>query len=262
MVNLLDIREAGFSYDGKQTIFDRVTFSIKPGEIFCILGPNGIGKSTLLRCLGGLLTLQTGSITLQGQGIHAIGRKELGKQIGFIPQGHQPAFPYSVKEFVLMGRAPYIPIYAMPAEEDHRIAEQAIRSIGLVHLMEKSYTEISGGERQMALFARVLAQNPQLLLLDEPTSHLDLRNQLNTLTLIETLCRQGLTAVLTTHLPDQALLLNATVAIMKDRTFMAVGPAREVITVENLKAAYGIDVQILSSADGRARACVPVKHSA
>jgi iron complex transport system ATP-binding protein len=147
----------------------------------------------------------------------------------------------------------------MPGPADHALAEKAIHSIGTQDLTDKPYAAISGGERQMALFARVLAQNPQLLLLDEPTSHLDLRNQLHTLTLIETLCRQGMAAVLTTHLPDQALLLDATVAIMKDQTFMAVGPARQVITVENLKAAYGIDVQILTSADGQTRACVPVK---
>jgi iron complex transport system ATP-binding protein len=261
MVNLLDIQEASFSYDGKRDIFNRVTLSIKPGEIFCILGPNGIGKSTLLRCLGGLLNLRSGLIRFKDRSIASISRNELGKKIGFIPQGHQPAFPYSVKEFVLMGRAPYIPIYAMPGPEDHHLAEEAIRSIGIQTLMDKPYTAISGGERQMVMFARVLTQNPQLLLLDEPTSHLDLRNQLHTLTLIETLCRQGITAVLTTPLPDQALLLDATVAIMKDQTFMAIGPAQQVITPQNLKAAYGIDVQILTSTDGRIRACVPVKAS-
>ncbi|MBU2511618.1 ABC transporter ATP-binding protein [bacterium] len=261
MVNLLEIREACFSYNKKQLIFNNITFSIKPGEIFCILGPNGTGKSTLLRCLGGLLALQGGSIVMQGQSINDIGKNELGKKIGFIPQGHQPAFPYSVREFVLMGRAPYIPIYGQPGKKDHRISEQAIRSIGISHLMDKPYTEISGGERQMVMFARVLTQNPQLLLLDEPTSHLDLRNQFHTLNLIENLCRQGMTAVLTTHLPDQALLLNATVAIMKDRSFIAVGPAQQVITAQNLRNAYGIDVKIISSNDGRIRACVPIKNS-
>ena len=261
MVNLLEVKNASFSYGEKKPIFKDITFSIKPGEIFCILGPNGTGKSTLLRCLGNLLALKNGKITVKGEDILDIGRKELGKKIGYIPQGHQPAFPYLVKEFVLMGRAPYIPLYGLPGRRDHRLAEQSLHSIGIYHLMNKPYTEISGGERQMVMFARVLTQNPQLLLLDEPTSHLDLRNQFRTLSVIEDLCRQGMTAVLTTHLPDQALLLNATVAIMKDQSFIAVGPAQEVITAENLRTAYGIDVQILISDDGQNCACVPIRSS-
>ena len=261
MVNILEVERACFSYSHKQIIFSDVTFSVKPGEIFCILGPNGIGKSTLLRCLGGLLSLQKGSITLQGSSIKTIGRKELGKKIGFIAQGHQPAFPYSVREFVLMGRSPYIPLYGTPRKEDHLISERAIDSLGITHLIDKPYTEISGGERQMVIFARVLAQNPQILLMDEPTSHLDLCNQLYTLTLVEELCRKGMSAILTTHLPDQALLLNATVAIMKDQSFIAIGPAQQVVTAQNLSAAYGIEVEIISGNDGQIRACVPVKNS-
>jgi iron complex transport system ATP-binding protein len=256
---LLDVRNASFSYEKTRPIFNDISFALEEGDVFCILGPNGIGKSTLIRCLARLLPLSSGTILFDGHDISRMNRRATAKNIGFIPQIHTPAFSYSVFDFVLMGRSPYISLFSLPKEEDITIAEAALSTVGITTLKDKIYTQISGGEQQLVLFARVLAQEPRLLLLDEPTSHLDLANQMYILELIDRLAGKGLTTIMTTHIPDHACRLAHRAAIMKDRKFLVAGEVSDVITEENLQKAYGIPVKMVSVEGTGQKVCVPLK---
>ncbi|MCW4010372.1 MAG: ABC transporter ATP-binding protein [Candidatus Bathyarchaeota archaeon] len=254
---MLKVDDVAFSYDGKKKVFENISFSLKQGEVLCILGPNGSGKSTLLRCLNSLLTLNNGNISLNGKDMTRMSRKELAAQLGFLPQIHVSTFPFSVLEVAVMGRAPHLGLAESPSEKDYALAKENLELLGISPLADKPYTQISGGERQLALIAMVLTQKPRILLLDEPTSHLDFGNQIRMLELIKKLSTKGFSIVLTTHFPDHAFHLSSTVAIINKGTFMAAGPADTVITEENLKRIYGIDVQIAYV--NSSKICVPAK---
>ena len=250
MKECLEVSNATFSYDGRRNIFEDVSFSLHPGEVFCILGPNGTGKSTLLRCLCNLYRLKAGSIRIDGTDIATLGPARLARKIGFIPQIHTPTFPYTVLQVVLMGRTPHLNMLASPSDEDHAKAEKALETAGITYLMDKPYTELSGGQMQLVLMARVLAQEPEILLLDEPTSHLDVGNQMRTITMVKRLSEQGLSVVMTSHFPDHAFLGTNTVGIMKDGHFVAMGKADDVVTEQNLREIYGVPIRIVSLGDG------------
>jgi iron complex transport system ATP-binding protein len=256
----LDIREASFGYDSKN-IFEGLSFSVRDGDVFCILGPNGCGKTTLLRCLAGTLKLKQGEILLDGKSTLDIKRNEFATLLGYIPQEHLPSFPFTVLQMVLMGRAPYLNAFSSPSKKDVFIAEEAINKIGISYLKDKRYTEISGGEKQLALMARVLTQQPKILLIDEPTSHLDFKNQTLILRMITKLSQEGLSIIMSSHFPNHAFSFSSKVALMNNRTFIAVGNPEEVVTEENLEATYGIPVRIFSVIDTKSgddiRFCVP-----
>jgi iron complex transport system ATP-binding protein len=258
----LEVNNATFSYDGKKNIFENISFSVDKGDVFCILGPNGTGKSTLLRCLCNLYKLNAGSITIDGKVIAHMGTAQLAKKIGFIPQIHTPTFPYTVLEVVIMGRTPHLNMLATPSDKDYRIAEDAIKTIGIESITDKPYTELSGGQMQMVLFARILAQEPEILLLDEPTSHLDIANQIHTIEVVKMLADQGLTLIMTTHFPDHAFMSSNKVGIMKDGSFIEMGNAEDVVTEENLKKAYGTDIRILQlGGEINRKITVPMMHA-
>ncbi|MBN1245953.1 ABC transporter ATP-binding protein [Candidatus Bathyarchaeota archaeon] len=254
---LLQVEEVKFSYDGKKNVFENISFSVKEGEIFCILGPNGSGKSTLLKCIDNLLSLNSGRVSFDGKDLVSMSRKDLATYAGFLPQLHVSTFPFSVAEVAVMGRSPHLSLAASPSVKDYALAEANLRMLGIEHLADKPYTNISGGERQLALIAMVLTQQPRFLLLDEPTSHLDFGNQIRMLNLIRTLSQKGLSIILTTHFPDHAFHLSSTVAMMNEGAFMAVGNADDIITEKNLKKIYGINVQIAYV--NSSKVCVPVK---
>ncbi len=246
----LEVSGATFSYDGKRNIFNDISFTVDKGEVFCILGPNGTGKSTLLRCLCNLYKLSNGRITVDGHDIVSMNQAMLARKIGFIPQIHTPTFPYSVLDVVLMGRAPHLNMLAMPSEKDYRIAEDAIKTVNIEYIRDMPYTELSGGQMQMVLFARVLAQEPEILLLDEPTSHLDVANQIHTIEIVKKLADKGLSLIMTSHFPDHAFISSNKVGIMKGGSFIAMGNADDVITEENLKKAYGADIKVVYLGEG------------
>lgn len=241
----LEVKNATFSYDGKRNIFEDISFSVGPGDVFCILGPNGTGKSTLLRCLCNLYELKAGSVCIDGMDITSYSPKKLAKKIGFIPQIHTPTFPYSVLQVVMMGRTPHLNTFATPSHDDMEIALEALRTVNIEHIKDKPYTELSGGQMQLVLMARVLAQEPDILLLDEPTSHLDVGNQISTIEMIRKLSRKGLSMVMTSHFPDHTFLSSSRVGIMKDKKFLAIGEADEVVTEENLQETYGVPIKIV-----------------
>ncbi len=181
------------------------------------------------------------------------------KKIGFIPQIHTPTFPYTVLQVVLMGRTPHLNMIALPSESDYRIAENAIRTVNIEYIRDVPYTELSGGQMQLVLMARVLAQEPEILLLDEPTSHLDVGNQIRVIEMVKMLAARGLSVVMTSHFPDHAFLAANRVGILKDKSFIAMGDADEVVTEQNLKATYGVDMRIVyMGGDINRKIAVPV----
>jgi len=256
----LEVSNATYHYEtDKTTGFNDISFTLGDGEVMSILGPNGCGKTTLLKCINGLFRIQGGNITVNNRDLSHLPRNDVAKEIGYIPQLHQPAFPFTVLDVVLVGRAPYLGMLESPKAKDIEIAVQAIDKMGITHLIDKPYTQISGGERQLVIFARVLAQQPSLLLLDEPTSHLDFGNQARLLELIQKLAATGLPIIMTSHFPDHAFLVSSKVALMKKGEFISFGKPDEVITDVNLEKVYNIRVKVinLDSCINR-KICVPL----
>lgn len=258
-MKLVEVEDASFSYDkDSENVFEDISFSIEKGDVLCVLGPNGTGKTTLIKTLNGLHKVNKGNVYLNGKNIKELSFNDIAKLVGYIPQGHVPSFPFKVFDVVLMGRSPYINLSSSPKEEDKKIALNALKTLGIENLKDKSYTNLSGGERQLIFLARVLAQEPDLLILDEPTNHLDFGNQIKLLEIIKQLSKIGLAVIMSSHYPDHAFLAATKVAIMKNKKFLAFGTPEDVLTKENLKKAYDINVKLIELEDNR-RICVPLE---
>lgn len=243
---IYEINNLTFTYPGtERRVLDRASLSLKKGEILCILGPNGAGKTTLLNCMAGLLASQEGEIRLCGRDIRQMSGKETAALVGYVPQVHTPAFDYTVADFVLMGSAPRVGMFAKPGETETIRAKEAMKQMGILHLADRSYMEISGGERQQALIARAIVQEPEVILFDEPTAHLDYGNQHRVLKMIKEMSRQGFSIVITTHNPDHALLLDDHAAIVKKTGTIISGKSSEIITEKTLCEVYGIDLKLI-----------------
>lgn len=241
---LLEVKNVSFAYEGASELFHEISFAVEPGEVLCILGPNGVGKTTLLNCLGNLITPTAGEIHLDGKDMKTMKAREVAMRIGFVPQLIIPTFAYEVISYVVTGCAPRIGTFEKPKKEQYEIARDAILQMKLPHLTHKFYTEISGGERQQVSIARALAQHPKVLLMDEPTAHLDYGNQIKVLKIIKQLSEQGFATVLTTHNPDHALLLGGKVAAITPRGDFVFGDSKEIIRDAFLSDLYGIELQI------------------
>ena len=200
----------------------------------------------------------SGEILINGENMKKLSFREISRHIGYIPQSHVPSFPFKVFDGGLMGRAPYLNLTDSPKDEDVKIAEEALKTLGIENLKDKEYTNLSGGERQLVFLARVLCQKPDILILDEPTSHLDFGNQIKLLEIIDNLSKSGLAIIMSSHFPDHALLSSTKVAIMKNKKFIDFGEPDDVVTEENLKKAYSIDVKLMELDDKR-KVCVPMK---
>ncbi len=257
MKSHVKVVDASFAYNGSGNVFENINFSIEKGEVLCILGPNGTGKTTLIKCLNRILKLNSGDIFLKGENIYSLNSKDLARQIGYIPQGHRPVFPFKVLDVVLMGRAPHLTSLSSPSENDLVIAQKALKKLNIDHMTDKPYTELSGGEKQLVFFARILTQKPDVLLLDEPTSHLDFGNQMRTLNIIDKMAEDEFTVVMSSHFPDHAFISADKVAIMKDCHIIDYGTPNEVITEKNLEKAYNIGVKIMDLEEER-KICIPL----
>ena len=255
---MLHAEDLSFQYStASRPVFSQVALEAEEGQICCILGPNGTGKSTLIKCLAGLLAPATGHITLQGRNLATLTEKKRAQVLAYVPQSHQGVFAFTVRDVVLMGRTPHLGLLAAPGKEDRRIASEALNQLGIEHLADKSYTAISGGERQLVLFARVLAQQPRLLLLDEPTSHLDLGNMVRMLALIRLLASHGITIIMTSHFPDHAFLLADQVIVMRAGQLLGAGKPGDILSDALLSQTYGTAVQLAQVPD-YGMTCVPL----
>jgi iron complex transport system ATP-binding protein len=239
-------------------ILTDIDLEVAAGDILSILGPNGAGKSTLVQCLLGLLHPETGSVRLSGDDVARLTRLEIARRIAYVPQSAQTAFSFEAAHMVLTGRSVHIGGMGAPSQKDRQIAEDSMRSVGILHLRRRLFTELSGGERQLVLIARAIAQETPVIVMDEPTASLDLGNQGRALGLIRELARAGKSVIITTHLPDQAFNLRCRVALMKKGRLTAVGPVEDVCGTESMNELYGARLRRLTDgAAGRLSAFVP-----
>lgn len=256
----LQIQDLSCGY-GSKIVIKRFNTVINSGEILCLLGPNGVGKTTLFKTILGHLKPQSGSVLLNNQDIHALPKKEFARIIGYVPQAHTPPFPFRVIDVVMMGRTAHMGTFGSPGVRDKEIAEAALERLNVTFLRNRIYTEISGGERQMVLLARALAQEPKFLLMDEPTSSLDFGNQVRVLQCVSSLARENkIGIIMTTHFPDHVFQCKGRVALLKHNNRFLEGSPDKIITAQNMKDAYGVDVQIIhdGSKDMSMSSCVPI----
>lgn len=245
MSTIYDIQDLSFTYsDSEKKVLDGVNLQLTEGEIFSVLGRNGAGKSTLLGCMLGLLKAQSGCIQLGGKALRHLTEREIAAQVGYVPQNHDPAFAYTVFDFVQMGCAARIGLFSHPGKHERDDTQGALEQMGIGHLADRPYTTLSGGERQQVFIARAIVAHPRIVLFDEPTAHLDFGNQLRVLKIIKSLTESGYAAVITTHNPDHALLLGGQAAILDKQGHLLTGSVDEVITETSLKALYGSELRL------------------
>jgi iron complex transport system ATP-binding protein len=236
---MLAIRELSFAYD--HPVLDRVGFELQAQQLCALFGPNGTGKTTLYRCILGLLRPAPGSaIELDGVPTDTMPRAALARRIAYVPQEHSPPFPYLVKEMVLMGRTPHLGGVFGPSRADRAAAFAALEMIGIAELADRSYTSLSGGQRQLVLLARALAQDADILLLDEPTASLDFGNQLLLWRTIRRLTANGKTALICTHDPNHVLwFCDRVVVLGRDGQLQGVGAPDEIVDAALVENLYG-----------------------
>ena len=242
----LDLINGSCGY-GTDVVLKEISFTVESGEVLCFLGPNGTGKTTLFKSILGLLKLMEGSLRLDGKELSTLSRAQIAQLIGYIPQAHQPPFPFKVIDVILMGRTAHLGLFSSPSKKDYEIAEEVIESLNIGHLRNKIYTQISGGEKQLVLIARALTQKPRILVMDEPTAALDFGNQLMVLSQIQKLAAKGLGIIMASHFPDHALLYSSKVIMLKKGGVYMAGDPSEVINEVSLKNLYGVDVKIVSA---------------
>lgn len=272
----ISVENLTFSYE-KNLVLNNINFSVKKGSVVTLVGPNGCGKTTLLKIINGFLRQNEGTVYIDGRNLEEIADRELAMILGHVSQMHTSSFPFSVLDIVLTGRTPYISTFSTPNKEDVEKAYEVLEFMGIVHFAEKPYTHISGGERQLVMIAKALAQEPDFLLLDEPTSFLDLKNQIHVLKTIINLAKtRNITVLMTLHEPNHALLFSDEIILLRniqrlktgkkiyryecsqaaspekeaftalsEENIVGSGPPEKVMTPENIKEAYGIDVSIL-----------------
>jgi iron complex transport system ATP-binding protein len=242
---IISLKDLRFSYNGAgQTVLQDLSLEIPAAAVTVILGPNGSGKTTLLFILLGLLAPQAGTILIEGRGRGDYSRRALSQLMGLVLQEEHLSFDLSVLEYVLLGRAPYLGLLEMPGEADRRVALEALETTGLTALRDRPLPSLSSGERQLATVARALAQKPRILLLDEPTSHLDLGNRSRVLGVVRALADEGVAVVMTTHDPNAAAAVADYVVLIRQGQTVAAGPVEEVLISRHLSATYGLPVEV------------------
>ena len=252
----ISVKELSFSY-GDRPILCQVSFTARRGQLLSILGPNGVGKSTLFRCILGLLKGYSGTIEVDGRPIRDLNPKSLAALVAYIPQSSYPSFSYTVLDMVLMGTSARLSPLASPGKSEEYAARDALERLGIASLAARPYTQLSGGERQMVLIARALVQNSRILLMDEPTANLDYGNQMRVLSRVRALAEEGYAILQSTHNPDQAYLFSHELLAMKDGRVLAQGPPCQVFTEALIRDLYGLDVEISPHHGGRFLSCIP-----
>ena len=252
----LEVRALRFSY-GEHEVLKGISFTAEYGQLLSVLGPNGVGKSTLFRCILGLLKPTDGECLIDGKSTSGLSAKELASYIAYIPQSHYPTFNFSVMDMVLMGTTAQINAMSVPGRKQVKLAKEALKKLGIAHLANRGYTNISGGERQLVLIARAIAQQAKILIMDEPSANLDYGNRTRVMHTVRSLARDGYTLIQSTHDPDQAFLYSDRVLAIHDGQILAFGSPRDTVTSELISRLYGVDVEVCSLKDDHIRVCVP-----
>jgi iron complex transport system ATP-binding protein len=243
-MTIVKLSDIGFKYN-EDWVLRRVSFETKTGEFLGIIGPNGSGKTTLLKTIDGIFTPQEGEIWIDGVPGRQLSRMDLARRISVVPQDTQLIFPFTVEEVVLMGRAPHLGKLRFEGEKDFRIVEQAMKATDTYSLRRRGMNALSGGERQRVLIARALAQEPRIMLLDEPTALLDIRHQVEFFDLIKTLNRdQSLTVIAVTHDINLASDYCDRIILLKAGQIYSMGSPDDVIAESNIKDVYEANVLV------------------
>lgn len=243
-MNILEVQDITCAYDGRP-VLEELCLAIRAGEILALIGPNGVGKTTLLRALARLLEPRTGSVLLAGQDLWRMSPRKVARRLGLAPQASDGSWPITVERAVSLGRAPHRGWLLPFSAEDRATVERVLQQTGLDNLRERRVTELSGGEQRRVILARVLAQEPEVLLLDEPTAHLDLKYQTE---ILEIVCRLAhadeLAVVISLHDLNLAALYADRLALLSEGQLVAVGRPAEVLTPERLSQVYGVSVVV------------------
>jgi len=240
----LTLSNVEFCYAQGAAVLNSLSLDIVPASITAILGPNGAGKTTLLNTILGFLKPQSGAILLDDVNISQYSRSQLSRMIGLVPQAEHIPFNFTVLEYILLGRTPYMGIFSMPQEKDYQVAESMLNLLHIAHIKQRPITELSGGEQQLVLLARALAQQPKILLLDEPTTHLDLGNTVFILNALKDLARRNVTVIFTTHDPQAAIYCADQVVLMKQGHVLSAGRLQEILTSAQLSQLYGVQISV------------------
>ena len=232
-----------FGYGAEPVVRD-VSFNVARGEFLGIIGPNGSGKSTLLKLMSGYLRAQRGRVAVEGEAIERLARADLGRRVAVVPQETAVTMPFTVMEMVLLGRTPHGPGFGFEDESDLAAARKAMERTDTLGLASRRVTELSGGERQRVILARALAQEPRILLLDEPAAFLDIRHEVEVYDLLQDLQRGGMTVVSVLHDLNIAALYCDRLVLLADGAVVGVGAPAEVITYPTLTAVYGTEVYV------------------
>lgn len=241
---IFEVKNGNFGYE-KRKVLNNISFEVKNGEVMSVLGSNGVGKTTLLKCMMGFLKWQEGQSYVDGTPISEISSKELWKRIAYVPQAKGSAFSFTALDMVVLGRSAHIGTFKQPQKEDIQIAMNAMEEIGILHLKDKLCTKMSGGELQMVLIARALTVFPEMLVLDEPESNLDFKNQLIILDTIKKLSRErNISAIVNTHYPAHALQLSDKALMLNRDGTSFYGEAGQVINEHNMKTVFGVNVHV------------------
>ncbi len=257
---LIAARDLAFSYGkGGRDVLHGISLEIDSGTMTAVLGPNGSGKTTLLNLLLGWLQPRQGRIEFGGKPHRSFSRRDLSRKVGLVPQDEHTTFDLTVSEYVLLGRAPYLDFLEMPKTGDRELAFQAVETAGLVTLRERPVSALSSGERQLATLARALAQEPEILLLDEPLSHLDIGNTRRILQILDVLKKRGKTIIFTTHDPNIVAATADSVVLLREGRLLASGPVSSVLNADNLSVTYGVPVEVIRF-DGRVIVVAPAKN--
>ncbi|HSE83850.1 MAG TPA: ABC transporter ATP-binding protein [Thermodesulfobacteriota bacterium] len=244
MRQIIEGEDINFSYDGTE-VLKGISITISKGKWVGLLGANGAGKSTLLKIISGILSPKSGKLLYKTEEIRRLDKREVAKKIAYVPQSSSFSFPFTVAEIVLMGRAPYFGKFEFEREKDWEIARQAMETVGIGHLQNRLVTEISGGEKQLTSLARALAQEPEVMVLDEPTTSLDLKHRTEIMKLLAKLkYEQSVSIIWATHDIFTALFYFDEIIMLKDGKVFAAGNTEEVLTEEILATVYGIDVTV------------------
>ena len=261
MVLTLRVEGLHFAHAGAPPLLEDVSFELGGGTTVCLLGPNGSGKTTLLRCVLGLETPAAGRVLIDGEDIATMKPARRALSMAYVPQSSAAVFPFTVFYVVLMGRSAHLRFMTDPDADDRRAVREALARLQILHLESRLYHQLSGGERQLVLLARALAQQSRLLVMDEPCAALDLGHQVQVLQAMRSLAADGYAILLSTHLPEQAFALQAQVAMLVQRRLRGPAPAAELLTAAELSRLYGTPVDLVHVSCGPARGqqvCVPV----
>ena len=260
---VLRIENGSFAYKGGPQILKDINVEVRAGEILAVLGPNGAGKTTLLRCMMDMLHWDTGRSLLDGEDIRNMPASTLWRRMAYVPQARSAATSYTAFQTVLLGRSARIGAFSSPKKEDMEVAERVMRRLGIWELADKPCHAISGGELQMVLIARAMAAEPEILVLDEPESNLDFRNQLVVLDTMTSLAAEGMACIFNTHYPAHALQRADRSLLLTKGGMSIYGPTKYVVSEDDIRSIFGVNAVIgdFEAEDSTVQSVIPVSIS-